>query len=273
MPEINAIEWKSTIETNPDCSLLQTAAWGELKSSFGWSPIYLKNEAAAAMVLFRKLPKIALGMTIAYVPRGPLVLRQDAAGIEDFWSELIQLCRSKKAVFLRVEPDQWEDSTEADFLRSTLGEFMPAFSTIQPPRTILISLSGSQDDWLARMNQKTRYNIRLSQKKELEVSEEPDVSAFIQLIEETGSRDNFSVHSRNYYQLTSDLFRKDQKVFNLVAKYQGQPLAALMLFIQGKRGYYLYGASSAAERNRMPNHLLQWTAMQICAEHGCTEYD
>ena len=55
--------------------------------------------------------------------------------------------------------------------------------------------------------------------------------------------------------------------------YQGKPLSAMMLIAQGKRGTYLYGASSNEERNRMPNHLIQWTAMKICRDCGCTEYD
>lgn len=157
-------------------------------------------------------------------------------------------------------------------LRSLEG-FQPAFATVQPPRTIVIPLAGTEDDWLNRMNQKTRYNIRLSQRKDLEIEESYDAGMFHQLMNLTGSRDAFGVHSEAYYQKCLDAFKQGKEVRILCARYQGKPLAAIMLFIHGKHGYYLYGASSNEERNRMPNHLLQWTAMKICASAGCEDYD
>ncbi len=59
----------------------------------------------------------------------------------------------------------------------------------------------------------------------------------------------------------------------LLAEYEGRPLAALMVFALGRRAYYLYGASTDEERNRMPTYLLQWRAMQWARARGCLEYD
>ncbi len=266
-------QWFETVEPIKNCSLLQTSEWGNLKREFGWTPEYLKTEAAGALILFKKLPKWLLGATIAYIPRGPVLLDADAKKLALFWEEVHKRCHSRKALFLRVEPDTWEDSAEADLLLNSMKGFRPAFSTIQPPKTIVIPLKGEGDGWLARMNQKTRYNIRLSQKKDLTVEENGSVETFSQLMDLTGERNEFGVHSDAYYKRCYELFSAEGKAYNLIARYQGKPLAGLMLFIQGKRGYYLYGASSNEERNRMPNHLLQWTAMQLCEEKGCDEYD
>ncbi|MBQ6519887.1 MAG: peptidoglycan bridge formation glycyltransferase FemA/FemB family protein [Anaerolineaceae bacterium] len=261
----NKEQYKSFCCENPDHSLLQDAEWGELKSGFGWTPAYVCTETAGAQVLFRKLPA---GLTIAYIPRGPF--GQD---FKTLWPEIHALCRSRHAIYLCVEPDYWQGTPEAAALEYSMEGFVSAYRTIQPPSTILVSLEGSQEDWLARMNQKTRYNIRLSQKKDLTVEESDDVSVFHRLMETTGSRDEFSVHSESYYRKALDCFREGKKARIILVSYQGKPLSALMLFIEGKRGYYLYGASSNEERNRMPNHLAQWTAMNICKEAGCTEYD
>lgn len=258
-------QWQDRIGQTGDASLLQSAAWGELKSHFGWKPSYVGTQTAGAMVLFRKLP---LGLTIAYIPRGPI-----GYDFSDLWSEIHALCRSNHAVFLRVEPGFWQDEPRAQELIQSMRGFRGAFATVQPPRTILIPLRGNEDDWLARMNQKTRYNIRLSQKKDLIVEETWDAAAFHQLMRLTGERDAFGVHSERYYQTCLDCFRPLNQVRILQVSYRDQILAAIMLFIQGKRGYYLYGASSNLERNRMPNYLLQWRAMQICKEEGCVEYD
>ena len=258
-------QWQEFCLQNPDHSLLQDAEWGELKSGFGWTPSYIRAGSAGAMVLFRSLPA---GLKIAYIPRGPF-----GSGFESLWPEVHALCRKKHAIFLRVEPDFWQGTDEAKALEASMEGFIPSFATVQPPRTIMIPLDGSEDDWLARMNQKTRYNIRLSQKKDLTIEESDDAAVFHQLMTLTGDRDAFGVHSEAYYRKCLQCFAEGKKGRILLVRYQGKPLSAIMLFIEGKRGYYLYGASSNEERNRMPNHLAQWTAMKICREAGCTEYD
>ena len=83
----------------------------------------------------------------------------------------------------------------------------------------------------------------------------------------------FSVHSESYYRKALDCFKADNKGRIILVSYQDKPLSALMLFTEDKRGYYLYGASSNEERNRMPNYLAQWTAMKLSKQAGCTEYD
>ena len=59
----------------------------------------------------------------------------------------------------------------------------------------------------------------------------------------------------------------------LIAAYQGQPLAGLMVFADGQRAWYLYGASARDHRDRMPTYLLQWEAMRWARSRGCVEYD
>ena len=265
MPVVSRQEWKVFYEQSGTSSLLQHPAWGDLKSGFGWTPSYVIHGSAGAMVLFRRLP---LGLTIGYIPRGPI-----GSNPAPLWEEIHALCRSRHAVFLRVEPHEWEDTPEAKSLMDTMEGFRPAFATVQPPRTILIPLEGSEEDILKRMNEKTRYNIRLSQRKDLVFKETRDAGTFHELMLQTGSRDAFGVHSEAYYQKCLDCFVESGQVRILQAEYNNQPIAAIMLFIQGDRGYYLYGASASVERNRMPNHLLQWRAIQICREAGCAAYD
>ncbi len=264
MPILTKEQWQDFCCQN-EHSLLQDAEWGDLKSGFGWTPSYVQSGTAGAMVLFRSLP---LGLKIAYIPRGPV-----GRDFNSLWPEIHSLCKKRRAIFLRVEPDFEENSPEAKELSQSMKGFVPAFATVQPPRTIIIPLDGCEDELLARMNQKTRYNIRLSQKKDLTVEESTDASVFHQLMEQTGSRDAFGVHTEAYYRRCLECFSEGKKGRIILVSYNGRPLSALMLFIEGKRGYYLYGASSNEERNRMPNYLAQWTAIQVCREAGCSDYD
>jgi lipid II:glycine glycyltransferase (peptidoglycan interpeptide bridge formation enzyme) len=255
--------WDAFIALQPDAHLLQTSMWGELKDKFNWQPERVVSGNSGTQILFRTLP---LGFTMAYIPKGPVGTDWVA-----LWPRVHAVCRNNRAIFLRVEPDL-EDNTELN-IPDLLPGFVPVGDTIQPRQTIYIDISGSPEDWLARMKQKARYNTRLAEKKDVSVIECEDFEAFDQLMKATGNRDGFGVHSIDYYRTAYRLFRKKGKVALLQAAYEGKPLAMLMVFAQGKRAYYLYGASGDEERQRMPTYLLQLEAMKWASRMGCIEYD
>lgn len=265
MPILNSASWTEFLTKAPQAHLLQTAAWGEFKSGFGWQPVRLQVGLCGAQILFRQLP---LGLTIAYIPKGPVCISAEA-DLDAFWVEVERVCRDHNAVFLKIEPDAWEGESEEPALPAGCIPSKP----IQPRRTVLVDLSGDSQDWLGRMKQKTRYNVRLAEKKEIEVTLSDDVAAFHQMMTVTGERDGFGVHNLAYYTGAYRAFAGQGQVALLTAAYQGQPLAAIMAFAHGKMAYYFYGASTNAERNRMPTYLLQYRAMQWAAQQGCDYYD
>ena len=247
-----------------EAHLLQLPEWAEFKSHFGWQSSIFQSDSAYVQVLFRSLP---LGFSIAYLPKVPV-------GIDwsQLWQEIDRECKQRKAIFLQVEPDcnlPLEDSC----LNYLSDGFLRVEETIQPRRTILVSIEGSEEDLLAAMKQKTRYNIRLAAKKGVAVTSTDDVKAFYEMMQTTGERDDFDVHNLDYYQKAYDHFAPSGKAVLLEAHLDGLPLAYLMLFLHGKRAWYFYGASDNKHRNLMPTYLLQWEAMRWAKAHGATEYD
>ncbi len=254
--------WERFTAGHPQAHVLQSAAWGALKQSFGWRPVPVVHGDSGALVLFRRaLP----GVSVGYLPKGPL--GEDWAGL---WPEIHTVCRREGAVFLKVEPDAWEPLDENR--RAQMKGFVEGAATIQPRRTLVVDLRGSEADILGRMKQKTRYNIKLAEKKGVVVRQSEDVEAFNRLMAVTGARDNFGVHTPAYYQKAFDCFPAQERAL-LLAEYEGQPLAGVMVFAHGERSWYFYGASSDEERNRMPAYLVQWEAMRWARSHGCTTYD
>ncbi len=259
MPVLDPKQWSEFLHQHPSAHLLQTVEWGQLKAAFGWQPVWVGSPVCGAQILFRKLP---LGLTVGYIPKGPV-----GENWEVLLPEIETVCRRQRAVFLKIEPDAWEDEALPPKIAGR------AASPIQPRRTVEICLEGSEEDWLARMKQKTRYNIRLAQRKEIVVEFCADVPEFHRMMLITGKRDGFGVHSLAYYQRAYDLFSPKGMCALLVARYQHQPLAALMVFAFGERAWYFYGASTDDERQRMPAYLLQWEAMRWAAVRGCRRYD
>lgn len=264
MPILDAKQWNSFVARFPKAHLLQTAEWGEFKAAFGWLPLRVANDYSGAQILFRHLP---LGLTVAYIPKGPL-----GSDWKDLLIEIDEECRRRRAVFLKVEPDCWEDQFERSPVDEIFRGWQPS-NPVQPRRTVEINLAGDEEDWLNRMKQKTRYNIRLAQRREVVVEFSSDVELFHRMILLTGQRDGFGVHSLAYYQRAFDLFSPKGMCALLLATYQQKPLAGLMVFAFGQRAWYFYGASTNEERNRMPTYLLQLEAMRWAASRGCTVYD
>jgi len=173
-----------------------------------------------------------------------------------------------------VEPE-WRDDDAARHAWLAAHGFAPSADCIQPRRTIIVDLKPSEDEILARMKQKWRYNVRLSERKgvEVRVGGADDMAAFHALMQVTGARDQFGVHTEDYYRRAWELFAPEERVRLLLASYEGKLLAGLMAFAFNGQAWYLYGASSDEHRELMPNHQLQWCAMQWAREQGCTQYD
>jgi lipid II:glycine glycyltransferase (peptidoglycan interpeptide bridge formation enzyme) len=260
---LSATEWEAFLAGHPQAHILQTAAWGELKASFGWEVVRLREGDSGAQVLFRPFP---LGRAIAYVPKGPV-----GPWLPALLPGLEEACRHRRAFLLKVEPDG-DATPETERLLETHG-FRPSRQTVQPRRTIVVDLAGSEEELLERMHQKTRYNIGLASRKGVTVRPSDDLAEFAALMKTTASRNRFGAHVPEYYRRAYDLFHPSGSCELLVAEADGQVLAAVIVFARGDRAWYFYGASSDRERQRMPAYLLQWEAMRWARQKGCTHYD
>lgn len=282
-------EWDAFVRDHAQGSLLQTTHWAQLKSHFGWRShrVWLRREgqlAAGAQVLFRSA---MMGMVrIGYVPHGPLVDWEDEEQVAVLMNQIDRACYEHRAGLVKLEPLVFLDDVGGApgggtvLSRQRWAEICAAHDlvheadTIQPPRTLLIDLRPPEEEILQAMKQKTRYNIRLAGRKGVTVREGTmaDMATFNRLMRVTGERDAFSVHQPDYYRTAYELFAPERAAM-FVAEYEGQALAALMVFALGERAAYLYGASSNEERQRMPTYALQWAAMRWAKERGCTVYD
>jgi peptidoglycan pentaglycine glycine transferase (the first glycine) len=279
--------WDTLVEHHPQGHVLQLAAWGALKSAFGWQAELVAlaevpggPPVAGAQILYRHLP-LRLG-TLAYIPRGPLAPAdwwENPTRMQPLWNALHAAARQRGARWLKVEaPDEGSpDAPSADALQVALAAagMRPGPQNVQPVRTIVIDLSGGPEAVLAALKQKTRYNIRLSAKKDVIVREAnaADVTSFTAMMQVTGQRDAFGVHDPAYYRLAFDLFAPQGRAALFLASYAGQDLAGVMAFALGRTAWYFYGASTNEERNRMPTYAAQWAALEWAMQRGCAVYD
>lgn len=265
MNTVSIQDWTKFLKKFPNSHLLQTGGWGRLKARFNWKVVHITSEGSGAQILFKSLP---LGFCWGYIPRGPV-----GDPDEDLWRLIESECQRRHAVFLKVEPDQLKINDFPIVTWPSTFRIQKSIHTIQPRRSLILNLDGSEDDILARMKQKTRYNIRLAERKGIQVHSSDDVRRFYQLLEETGQRDEFGIHSESYYQQVYNVFAPEHSCRLLFAEFDGELLSAAMVFANGERSWYFYGASSNQQRNLMAPYAVQWEAIRWAKSKRCKEYD
>ena len=180
---------------------------------------------------------------------------------------------SKKhgAAFLKWEPGFYIDDPMPDF--AAMG-FKESPQTVQPPNTVMLDISDSDDDILARMNQGTRRKIRKSLKNDIAYIEAgpEQVAQFTDLMQVTGERNDFGVHEPSYYALQHQLFVPDHAAL-ILAQHEGETLAGVFVFAVSDTAQYISGASSNVNRNLMASYGVQWQAIQWARARGCNTYD
>ena len=248
--DISESDWNSFVAASPVGHVLQSSQWGQLKERFGWQVARVAIEdqgrwLAGAQVLFRPIGP----QTIAYVPKGPITDWADEEVTQTLLEALHHVCRQRRAILLKIEPDLAEDPALVQRLKG-LG-FRASPQTIQPRCTIMVDLTPDTEDILARMKSKTRYNIRLAARKGVTVREgtAEDLPGFYHLMRTTGERDGFGIHSESYYQAAHQLFVPQGLARLFLATFEDKVLAGMMAFAFGQRAWYMYGASSDEHRN------------------------
>jgi peptidoglycan pentaglycine glycine transferase (the first glycine) len=289
--ETSPSAWGRALAGLPKAHPLQSWTWGQFKGRWGWSALPLTltiaesswEPLAAALVLKRQAPR--LPFSILYAPRGPVLDYNDGALRRCVLAQLEKLARRERAIFIKIDPEvarYWGEERErpspigAQFVKE-LRQRGWRFSAdqVQFRNTVELDLTRSEEDLLASMKQKTRYNIRLAERREVTVRHggPADLPAIAEMYRETAARDGFTIRPLAYYLDIWNSFHAAGMAQPLVAEYQGRPLAAVVLVRYGARAIYMYGASTDAERQRMPNHLLQWEAIRWAKAQGCAVYD
>jgi lipid II:glycine glycyltransferase (peptidoglycan interpeptide bridge formation enzyme) len=261
--------WDDFVAAHPNGHFLQSWAWGELRRSQGWQVQRLwalqgERPVSAAQVLARK----RRGGIVAYMPRGPVCEPVAAA-----WVPLLEALRERwrgQAVVLRIEP-HWADEAQARGLLHSAG--LQAAPAVQPPSTLCLDLQRGEDALLADMKSKWRYNVRLAGRKGIGVErvDAHGLPEFERLMAQTAQRHGIAGRPPGYHAAVFASLGPYARLY--AARFEAQTLAMMLVVHFGDTATYLYGASSEQERQRMPNHAMQWAAMHAACEEGLACYD
>ncbi|MBN1120526.1 MAG: peptidoglycan bridge formation glycyltransferase FemA/FemB family protein [Anaerolineae bacterium] len=286
----NREKWNATLALMPFAHVLQTWEWGEFKTSTtGWQPhriAFMDGETVVAMA--QVLTRREGPFQVMYVPKGPALDYTNEPLRKAVIDALKSYARQHGAIFIKIDPDVVigagvpgePDACEDDLGKQIAAEWRAAglrFSReqVQFRNSVIVDLRRSEDDLLAAMKQKTRYNVRLSPRRDVTVrfGSADDLDLLYDLYAETALRDGFVIRPLDYYRQAWGAFMQAGLAQPIIAEYKGDPIAHVIVFGFGKRAWYFYGASSDEHRNRMPTYLLQWEAIRWAKAQKMVLYD
>ncbi len=302
--EKGKLDWNRFVAENSG-SFLQSWEWGEFQKSLGREVRrFGGGDEWAAMIIRHDLP---LGKSYLYCPGGPVIKsRTDSreSGIGEFLDGIKKIAEQKKAIFLKIEPFVEINSREngspveepfskywaaAGFVKSEGGQRIK--------KTLVLDLAKPEEELLAEMKQKTRYNIKVAEKHGVRVRisdcPEKDFEEFWQLMRETAKRDKIRCHPRDYYLKQLSLINNGEngspvgepfsryfggennamEIKLFLAERQNKVIVANIVIFFGSRATYLHGASDYENRHLMAPYLLQWEQIKEAKRRGCAQYD
>ena len=304
--------WNSIISKLPNPHFLQTYEWAQVKAKYGWSPLYsvwdadggwkvegdpklfstFRSPVASALILKRQILNngFTARLSILYAPKGPLLDWTNESLRNRVLDDLQTFAKKQGAIFLKMDPDivlgMGIPKGENDFIdnggQAVMSELKRrgwrySSDQIQFKNTILLDLKPSEEEMLASMKQKTRYNIRLAEKKGVlvRVGTQEDLATLYKMYAETSLRDGFVIRDEGYYRTVWEAFMSSEEPTcePLIAEVEGELVAAIFVFYFAGRAYYVYGMSRNAHREKMPAYLLQWEAMKRAKARGFGMYD
>lgn len=262
----------NTVVTHP----LQSYEWGEFRKKSGIKVIrratFEGNKLISGFQLtIHPVPKTSY--TIGYLPKGDMPTHE-------LINELKQIGKEEKCIFIQLEPNIIKTQTNSQLL-ITNYQLRKAAHPLFTKYTFVLDLTKSEEELLAVMHPKARYNIKVAKKHNVEVKEdnsEKSFDAYWRLTEETTRRQGFYAHTKRYHELQWETFSHDTDTDQLTshlftATYEGKILTTLLFFVFHDTLYYPYGASSNEHRNVMHSNLAMWEGIRFGQKLGLKKFD
>ncbi|MFH1326104.1 MAG: peptidoglycan bridge formation glycyltransferase FemA/FemB family protein [Candidatus Falkowbacteria bacterium] len=255
-------------------SFLQSGNWEKFQQSVGNQTFRIDD-----VLLIKK--ELKFGKSYFYCPRVFIGrdekekdIRYLILDIGDFLKKIYELSRKENCIFLRIEPVNKEISN--------IKYSISRVKDVQPSKTLILNLTQTEEQLLKNMHQKTRYNIRLAEKKGVKIKESKNVEEFWNLMKETIERDSFRSYSKDYYEKMLNVAkltgspryaRDDMSVKLYIAEYEGKVLTAGIFVFYNDTATYLHGASTHEYKNVMAPYLLHWEIIKLAKKEGYKFYD
>ena len=264
------------VTNHPRGHYMQTSAYGLSRPDYHWDALLLRDDLGlirASIALHSRRVRFT-GKKLYYAPRGPVW--RSFEDFRDIMAAAKAFCAQNGGYVLRIDPPV--PSSDGLFIQTALElgihfDCRNDYSTFQPRNVYQLPLDGRKEEIFQRFHPKTRYNIRLAQRRGVQVRRcgASELAVFHAMMEETAQRDGFQARSADFFQSLLNAFQ--DKAHLLLAEKDGAILAGAIEIILGGKAWYAYGCSFDKGRENQANALLQWEMILRALDAGCYLYD
>jgi lipid II:glycine glycyltransferase (peptidoglycan interpeptide bridge formation enzyme) len=272
-------QWNDFVAASECCNITQSYEWAELAPHLGAEALRIGvvddngKLCAAMLLLITRAP--LLRRSYFYAARGPIIDDPDSPAMDVLLNYVLAEAHQRSAFMLKIEPSV-PDGNDQWLVALRKRGFRPNPYAVHVRNEWVLDLRPGEKEILAGMKEKWRYNVRLAGRKGVTVRRgegQTDLDTFYRIYETTSERDQFFIHNKQHYEDVLRLYSDGDRVALFLAEYEGKAIAGILVLRLGRWSWYMYGASANEQRNLMPNHLLQWTAMQWAKSHDCWYYN
>lgn len=232
-----------------------------------------ENTFTPIFVFLALIHTISFGKKILDIPHGPVALSNPSEeDNKNLIKKIREFIKQEKIVFARINSKNNPGSN-----LKPVAQFHYQAGIFQPRFEWLVDTTQDLDTLMAKMKKGTRYSIRLAEQKEVKVEIITDnldryLDEFYNLTIQTGKRNGFRSHSKEYYEKIFKTIYNTDSLFLTVASYKNKILAMNVIFCFGNQAVYLYSASSDEHKDLQASYLAQWTSIEEVKRRGITKY-
>lgn len=254
----------------------QLYEWGKAKASSGWKALrYVVEDQGRIIASVSLLQKKRFGFSILYGSRGPVVNFDDLDALRFVLDHLKKVARENRAIFLRISPAVKSDRTDVidELLRF---DYMRAANPLQHIQTTTLDLTMDEEILLASFHHKTRYNIRLSQKKGLEVrvcQDTKEVDLFYELLRQAAERRGYRLQPAQFFRDVFNFVVKRGHGALYLAYLDGKMIAGVYNLFAARKSWYMWGVFDPGFPKLYVSYLLHWYAIRDAKQRGLRIYD
>lgn len=271
--------YEQFVHTHAFATATQDTAWSQVKDN--WKPLYIyleeNGQIIAAMSIL--MIKAAQEKMLAYVCKGPVCDPKDTVLVDRLMKEAARYVKEENAFLLRIDPEVLYDENLVQAYESlgyhVRSRNVSAHATIQPRFNMVLDLKGkTEEELLANFHKKTRYNIRLSERKGVITRYShsiDDLKVFHQLYVTMSERHGITYRPYDYFERMLLAYGEHLRVY--LAEHEGDIIAGSLALSYGDKTWYAYGGSGNEKRNLMAPHLLQWEMIKWALEQKKDRYD
>ena len=243
-------------------TIFQTKEWEDFKLKTGWQKSWRVFDI---LVLEKKIPLLGSMLYSPMISHDQTKLAMEKI----FLDRIKKIAEDEKSIFYRMES---ADENNGDIDPKNSG-YAKAFEEMQPEHTLLIDLTKSEEDILAQMKQKGRYNIKVAEKNDIKIGI-GTIEDFFKLYETMAKRQKITHRNISYFQTLVDIGSPKDYVRVYTGKSaDGSVLASAIIVFYKDTCTYLFGGSSDEQREKMAPYKLHWEAMKEAKSRGCKYYD